>query len=56
MILATAVFTAEVIYCSLKGFGVVRHFVARGQGAPERRRSAIKASTDADKKIIKISS
>ena len=36
-ILATAIFTVEVIYCAAKGVKVLKHFVERGQGGPERR-------------------
>ena len=37
VILATAVFTLELVYCAVKGVSALRHLLARGQGAPERR-------------------
>jgi hypothetical protein len=39
-ILATSIFTIEVIYCSVKGMNALRHLLARGQGGEERRKSA----------------
>ena len=39
-ILATTVFTLEVIYCCAKGIGALRHLLARGAGADERRKDA----------------
>lgn len=39
-ILATVVFTVQVIYCAAKGVSVLWHFVERGRGGPERRGSA----------------
>jgi len=39
-ILATTVFTLEVIYCCAKGISTLRHHLARGQGAEERRKDA----------------
>ena len=39
-ILATTVFTLEVIYCSAKGIGTLRHLLERGQGGEEQRRDA----------------
>jgi hypothetical protein len=37
VILATAVFTLELVYCAVKGVSALRHLLSRGQGAPERR-------------------
>jgi hypothetical protein len=51
-ILATTIFTVELIYCSAKGLSSLRHLLARGQGAPERRGSA-----DASKRhVVKLPS
>jgi hypothetical protein len=36
-ILATTLFTVELIYCSAKGLNNLRHLLARGQGGEERR-------------------
>jgi uncharacterized membrane protein YbaN (DUF454 family) len=38
-VLATTLFTVEVIYCSAKGLNNLRHLLARGQGGEEKRRS-----------------
>lgn len=38
-ILATSLFTVELIYCSAKGLNNLRHLLARGQGGEERRKS-----------------
>jgi hypothetical protein len=38
-ILATTLFTAELVYCSAKGLNNLRHLLARGQGGPERRKT-----------------
>jgi hypothetical protein len=46
VILATAIFTIELIYCSVKGVSALHHLLTRGQGGPERRKS----ETDKDKK------
>jgi hypothetical protein len=40
-ILATAIFTIELIYCSAKGLGALRHLLSRGQGGEERRKSEL---------------
>ena len=37
-VLATTLFTVEVIYCSAKGLNNLRHLLARGQGGEERRK------------------
>jgi hypothetical protein len=55
-ILATVVFTVQVIYCAAKGVGVLRHFVERGQGGPERRASANPPAETNKRPVIKISS
>ncbi len=39
-ILATTLFTIELICCSAKGLSALRHLLARGQGAPEKRGAA----------------
>jgi hypothetical protein len=39
-ILATTLFTVELIYCSAKGLNNLRHLLARGAGGEERRKSA----------------
>ena len=39
-ILATTLFTIELICCSAKGLNALRHLLARGQGAPEKRGAA----------------
>jgi hypothetical protein len=41
VILATALFTVELIYCSVKGFSAMRHLLSRGQGGEEKRKSII---------------
>jgi len=38
-VLATTLFTVEVIYCSAKGLNNLRHLLARGQGGEEKRKS-----------------
>ena len=38
-ILATAIFTVQLVYCSAKGLNSLRHLLARGQGGEERRGS-----------------
>ena len=56
-ILATVVFTAEVIYCAAKGVGLLRHYMERGRGGPEKRASATMsapASADAKRNVMKI--
>ena len=58
-ILATVVFTVEVIYCAVKGVNVLWHFVERGRGGPERRASATTPAgmpTDTKRNVMKISS
>jgi hypothetical protein len=40
VILATAVFTVELVYCSIKGVNNLRHLLDRGAGGEERRKSA----------------
>jgi hypothetical protein len=55
-VLATLVFTVQVIYCAAKGFGVLRHFVERGRGGPERRVSANMPVETNKRSVIKISS
>ena len=50
-ILATTFFTVELIYCSVKGVSNLRHYMARGQGAPERR-----GSPESKRSLLKISS
>jgi hypothetical protein len=49
-VLATTFFTVELAYCAVKGVRNLRHYVARGQGAPERRGSSDK------KNLLKITS
>ena len=39
-ILATTLFTVELVYCGAKGLSNLRHLLARGQGGEERRKSA----------------
>ena len=39
VILATTLFTFELIYCSAKGLNNLRHLLARGAGGEERRKS-----------------
>lgn len=41
VILATALFTVELIYCSVKGLNNLRHLLSRGQNGEERRKSII---------------
>jgi hypothetical protein len=48
-VLATTFFTIELAYCAVKGVKNLRHLLARGQGAPERRGSE-------KKNLLKISS
>ena len=48
-VLATTFFTVELVYCAVKGVKNLRHLLARGQGAPERRSSE-------KKNLLKISS
>jgi hypothetical protein len=43
-ILATSIFTIELVYCAVRGIGALRHLLARGQGGPEKRKG------DVDKK------
>ena len=51
-ILATTIFTIQLIYCSAKGLNNLRHLLARGQGSDERRKSAEMNKTH----IVKMSS
>ena len=39
VILATTLFTVELIYCAAKGLNSLRHLLARGQSGAERRKS-----------------
>ena len=39
-ILATTLFTVQLVYCSAKGLNNMRHLLARGSGGEERRKSA----------------
>jgi hypothetical protein len=58
VILATALFTLELVYCSVKGIGTLRHLLDRGSGGPERRGSG-SASADNSKQqknVVKLSS
>ena len=56
-VLATLVFTAQVIYCAAKGVSVLRHYVARGRGGPESRAAAPAAADNNSKRsVLKISS
>ena len=48
-ILATTLFTIELICCSAKGFNALRHLLARGQGAPEKRGAPADNSKDNSK-------
>jgi hypothetical protein len=48
-VLATTFFTVELAYCAVKGVKNLRHLLARGQGAPERRGGS-------EKKLLKITS
>jgi hypothetical protein len=41
VILATTLFTVELIYCSAKGLNNLRHLLARGAGGEERRKPAV---------------
>jgi hypothetical protein len=45
-ILATTLFTIELICCSAKGLSALRHLLARGQGAPEKREAPADKSRD----------
>ena len=45
-ILATTLFTIELICCSAKGLNTLRHLMARGQGAPEKRGAPADNSRD----------
>lgn len=55
VILATAVFTFEFIYCAIKGVNNLRHYVARGQGGEEKRGSG--AAGESNKRhVMKMSS
>jgi uncharacterized membrane protein YbaN (DUF454 family) len=38
-VLATTLFTVEVVYCSAKGLNNLRHLLARGQNGEEKRKS-----------------
>jgi hypothetical protein len=50
-ILATTIFTIELVYCGAKGLGALRHLIARGQGGDERRKSELNK-----RQIIKLQS
>jgi hypothetical protein len=51
VILATALFTVELIYCSVKGLNNLRHLLSRGQGGDEKRKSIIDRKSTALVKI-----
>jgi len=57
-ILATTVFTLELIYCTFKGINTMRHFIQRGQGTDERRKETgkkVQRSTNSNH-LIKLQS
>jgi uncharacterized membrane protein YbaN (DUF454 family) len=45
-ILATTLFTVQLVYCSAKGLNNLRHLLARGSGGEERRKSAERNKTN----------
>jgi len=51
VILATSIFTIELIYCAAKGLGALRHLLHRGQGGEERRKGEL-----TKRQIIKLQS
>jgi hypothetical protein len=55
-ILATVVFTVQVIYCAIKGLGVIRHYIERGRGGPDRRAANTSSVETSKRPVIKITS
>jgi hypothetical protein len=50
-ILATSIFTIELIYCAAKGLNALRHLLHRGQGGDEKRKGEL-----TKRQIIKLQS